>query len=217
MKSFIRIRRLFFISSVILLPIFLNSCASSSYYERYGSSIDESENSTKISKNITTHKTSKYEDEDNLPEESENLLNSHYIFNKLDHIVSTNKKKKRFLKEIVSFLNTPYKYGGESRKGIDCSAFTQKVYANSLRVYIPRTAREQYRKWDVFKDKSKLKFGDLVYFDTSNKYFPGHVGIYLGSNLFAHASSSKGVIISSLENNYFKKKFVGANRIRIKK
>ncbi len=136
------------------------------------------------------------------------------IIDKLKDVVGTNNKKEDFLLEIVSFLNTPYEYGGETRNGIDCSAFTQKVYGNSLNVYLPRTAREQYKTWQIFDDIDELKFGDLIYFNTSTRYFPGHVGIYLDDNLFAHASSSNGVIVSSLTNNYYSTRFVGANRVK---
>ena len=138
------------------------------------------------------------------------------ILSKLRGATDSNRKKEKFLNEIISYLNTPYRYGGESRSGIDCSAFTQKVYSNSLSVTLPRTAREQYRTWSIFKDQDNLRFGDLIYFDTSSRYFPGHVGIYLDDNLFAHASSSKGVIVSSLNNSYYASRFVGANRVKIK-
>jgi len=194
---------------LVLIPVLLISCSSSSYYERYGS-----KSSTK-----KTHakKVDNYEDESS----SEMIIaaddESETIFNKLSQAVGNNSKKKRFLKELVSFLNTPYKYGGNSRNGIDCSAFTQKVYANSLNISIPRTAREQFREWKIFKNIDELRFGDLIYFNTSKKYFPGHVGIYLDNKMFAHASSSKGVIISSLTTGYYSNRFVGANRIKIKK
>ena len=67
-----------------------------------------------------------------------------------------------------------------------------------MNIKLPRTAREQYKEWQTFKDRDELKFGDLIYFNTSSRYYPGHVGIYLDDNLFAHASSSSGVIVSSL-------------------
>ena len=138
------------------------------------------------------------------------------IITKLSGVTGTNRKKGKFLEEIVSYLNTPYRYGGESRSGIDCSAFTQKVFQNSLNVNLPRTAREEFKRSKTFQVKNELKFGDLVYFNTSKRYYPGHVGIYLDDDLFAHASSSKGVIVSSLNNIYYSSKFIGANRVKIK-
>lgn len=191
---------IFRIVLLIIFSILLISCSTSSYYERYGSSNE---------KHIV-------EDESELLSHNASRLSKESVIKKLDDITNSNRKKERFLDEIISYLNTPYKYGGDSRLGIDCSAFTQKVYLNSLDIKIPRTAREQYHSWKVFKDRNSLKFGDLVYFNTSKIYFPGHVGIYLDDDLFAHASSSKGVIVSSMENIYYSSKFVGANRVKVK-
>ena len=61
--------------------------------------------------------------------------------------------------------------------------------------------------------KIELKFGDLVFFDTRRTVKPGHVGIYLGDNLFAHASSSKGVTISSITSSYYSGRYMGGRRI----
>ena len=62
-------------------------------------------------------------------------------------------------------------------------------------------------------DRTELKFGDLVFFNTRRRVKPGHVGIYIGDNLFAHASSKLGVTISSLEHDYYNKRYMGARRI----
>ncbi|MCB0731573.1 MAG: C40 family peptidase [Ignavibacteriae bacterium] len=199
------------IITIISFPIILNSCASSSYNERYGSSKKNIPNSEiKIPDSVVE------DEESELPGKIE-INEAEYVFQRLSYITEDNVKKEKFLKEIINYLNTPYQYGGNSKEGIDCSAFTQNVFRNSLDIFIPRTAREQYKQWKVFDNEHELKFGDLIYFDTSRKYFPGHVGIYLDDNLFAHASSSNGVIISSLENAYYSSKFVGANRVKIKK
>jgi cell wall-associated NlpC family hydrolase len=192
---------------LVLAPFYLISCSSSSYYERYG-------NHTNSNPFI---KPSVVEDEINDPQITVTNLEAESILDKLSRVSESNTKKERFLQEIISYLNTPYRYGGTTRMGIDCSAFTQKVYGNSMNIILPRTAREQYKEWQPFKDREQLKFGDLIYFNTSRRYYPGHVGIYLDDNLFAHASSSSGVIISSLENEYYETKFIGANRVKIKK
>ncbi len=114
--------------------------------------------------------------------------------------------------EVIKFLETPYKYGGNTQKGMDCSAFTLQVFQNSLSVDIPRSAREQYSTGENISN-DELKFGDLVFFNTTKRSFPGHVGIYLGENQFVHASRSLGVTVSSLEAAYYKKRYVGARRI----
>ena len=196
-----------YITRIFLLIIFITfllSCSSSSYYERY------------VSVDSSTASETAVEDESSYLPNNVSKLKEETILSKLSRATNSNRKKEMFLNEIISYLNTPYRYGGETRSGIDCSAFTQNVYFNSLQIQIPRTAREQYKAWRIFKDLDNLRFGDLIYFDTSERYFPGHVGIYLDDNLFAHASSSKGVIVSSLNNNYYANKFVGANRVKIK-
>ena len=205
------INKLFRILIILIIVLSINSCSSSSYSERYGR--------VESNKKKVTQETSDeiLEDEIASPliRATEDEANS--IIEKLRSVVGSNNKKEDFLQEIVSFLNTPYKYGGNTKDGIDCSAFTQKIFGNSLNVYIPRTAREQYKTWQIFDDLGELKFGDLIYFNTSSRYFPGHVGIYLDDKYFAHASSSNGVIVSSLTNDYYSTRFVGANRVKVKK
>jgi cell wall-associated NlpC family hydrolase len=121
--------------------------------------------------------------------------------------------REKFLMEIIKYMDTPYKYGGNTNDGIDCSAFTQSVYENSLAIELQRSARDQYQEGDVVGDKEDLQFGDLVFFNTRRRVKPGHVGIYIGDNLFAHASSKNGVIISSLDEEYYSKRFMGARRV----
>jgi len=108
-------------------------------------------------------------------------------------------------------INIPYKFGGNSILGIDCSAYVKKVYG-FLGIDLPRTAREQFNAGESI-DKDELSIGDLVFFRTYAS-FPSHVGIYLGNNLFIHASSKgRRVTISNLETPYFVKRFIGAKRL----
>ncbi len=121
--------------------------------------------------------------------------------------------RERMLMEIIKYLNTPYKYGGNSKKGIDCSAFTKTVYEKALSIDLERNARGQYREGEVIRYRENLRFGDLVFFNTRRRVKPGHVGIYIGDHLFAHASASHGVTVSSLEDAYYSKRFMGGRRI----
>jgi len=108
------------------------------------------------------------------------------------------------------FLDTPYRFGGNSLLGIDCSAFVQKVYA-MIGINLPRSAREQFSEGAPV-DTEKLSIGDVVFFRTYAP-FPSHVGIYLGDNLFIHASSrEKRVTIDSLTEPFYIKRFIGAKR-----
>ncbi|KAF0119607.1 MAG: endopeptidase LytE [bacterium] len=108
-------------------------------------------------------------------------------------------------------LNIPYRFGGNSLHGIDCSAFVKKVYS-LIDINLPRSAREQFLEGNSV-DKEELSVGDLVFFRTYAS-FPSHVGIYLGNNLFIHASSiDKKVTIDSLETPYYMKRFIGGKKI----
>ena len=130
-----------------------------------------------------------------------------------------------------SYMRTPYRYGGSTKSGIDCSAFTQKVYS-SAGISLPRTAPAQFSAGKEVKD-NKYIFGDLLFFDTSVKngncccfFFPfsllfghtkpakaTHVGIYTSGGKFIHASTSRGVTTDSINSTYWKKRFLGARRL----
>ncbi|MBL4915406.1 NlpC/P60 family protein [Shewanella schlegeliana] len=98
----------------------------------------------------------------------------------------------------------PYRLGGMSKKGIDCSGFVVQTYQSRFGVQLPRTTAQQK---DIGKsvNKSQLRAGDLVFFKTG--WSTRHVGIYLGDSQFLHASTSQGVMISSLNNSYWKQKY----------
>ncbi|MDH4162405.1 MAG: NlpC/P60 family protein [Nitrospirota bacterium] len=113
--------------------------------------------------------------------------------------------------EVDKYLGTPYRFGGDSRNGIDCSAFTRRVYRGQG-VELPRTSREQARVGNGVT-YSNVRTGDLIFFDTSINGNISHVGVHLGNNVFAHASSSKGVTRSSLKEKYYVKRFVKGGRI----
>ncbi len=121
--------------------------------------------------------------------------------------------REKVLFEVIKFIDTPYKYGGNTDSGIDCSAFTKDVFETSLSIDLPRTASEQYKSGEKIGSKDDLQFGDLVFFNTTRRSYPGHVGIYLGDNKFVHASRSMGVTVSTLDTPYYKRRYVGARRI----
>lgn len=120
-------------------------------------------------------------------------------------------KREKVMEEILIMLGVPYAYGGEDENGIDCSAFTRRIYNNALERNLPRTSEEQIREGEKVQ-KNSLHFGDLVFFNT-NGTIPSHVGIFLEDDLFAHASESFGVTISSLQSSYYNSRYVGARRI----
>ena len=117
----------------------------------------------------------------------------------------------KIMREISKMMGVSYRLGGTDEEGIDCSAYTLNVYRNSLGRQLPRSSAEQYSTGQPVEYQD-LKFGDLVFFNTTGE-LASHVGIYLGDDLFAHASVSLGVTISSLESFYYKKRYEGARRI----
>lgn len=121
--------------------------------------------------------------------------------------------KENIMSGIMDWLGTPYKFGATSRSSIDCSAFTQRIFFETCKVLLPRTARSQFEIGDVVKDRSKLQFGDLIFFHTYSRKFASHVGIYLGDDLFAHASSRYGVTVSSLNSSFYDSRYIGARRL----
>jgi len=119
--------------------------------------------------------------------------------------------KDRIILFAKKLLNIPYRFGGSSLLGIDCSAYVQKVYG-LLGIDLPRSAQEQFHLGETI-DKDDLSIGDLVFFKTYAS-FPSHVGIYLGNDLFIHASSkNRKVTIDSLSSPYYLKRFIGATRL----
>jgi cell wall-associated NlpC family hydrolase len=119
--------------------------------------------------------------------------------------------KDRLLRVAQRMLAVPYRFGGTTLWGLDCSGFVQKAFA-FLDLGLPRTAREQFREGAKVA-KADLSPGDLVFFRTYAKY-PSHVGIYLGDNRFVHASSrERKVTIESLDTPYYVKRYIGAKRL----
>lgn len=99
---------------------------------------------------------------------------------------------------------TPYQLGGDSKAGIDCSAFVGTAYASVYNAELPRTT-EAIADFGHEVERSAMKPGDLVLFKTG--VFDRHVGIYMGKGVFMHASTSKGVIKSTLSNPYWRKAY----------
>ncbi|MBQ8769104.1 MAG: C40 family peptidase [Oscillospiraceae bacterium] len=108
------------------------------------------------------------------------------------------------------YIGVPYVWGGSTPSGFDCSGFVQYVFAQHG-IQLPRTSKQQYGV-GTSVSKSNLKAGDLVFFETDGNGV-SHLGIYIGNNQFIHASTSKGVVISSLSNTYWAPRYYGAKRI----
>lgn len=113
---------------------------------------------------------------------------------------------------IDQWIGTPYLNGGTTHMGIDCSAFSQSLYREVNHILLPRTSLLQSNNINE-KDKSGLVEGDLVFFSSGHNQID-HVGVYLGNNKFVHASTSKGVTISDLNQNWYQRNYVKGGSIQ---
>jgi cell wall-associated NlpC family hydrolase len=110
---------------------------------------------------------------------------------------------------IDDWYGVPYKLGGSTKKGIDCSAFVQTIFISAFGITLPRTARDQYNSTRRIS-QTELREGDLLFFNTRGGV--SHVGIYLQNNKFVHASVS-GVMISDMFEPYYVQHLVAVGRV----
>ncbi|MBU8905933.1 C40 family peptidase [Desertibacillus haloalkaliphilus] len=133
------------------------------------------------------------------------------IFSSFLHVSSTYASADEIIANAKKQIGVPYQFGGSSPSGFDCSGFIYYVFDQSG-IQLPRTASDQYNA-GTSVSKSELKKGDLVFFETY-KPGPSHSGIYVGDNKFIHASSSRGITISSVNDPYYwAPRYLGAKRV----
>lgn len=166
----------------------------------------------KIPKSLAVNETSK-SDRVNYP--SADLARGEWLQVKYALILNAapeNLTNTSLLKLIDEWWATPYSLGGSTKSGIDCSGLTQLLVGNIFGISIPRTSQEQYKTSEQIED-NQLQEGDLVFFHSGGRTV-SHVGMYLTNNKFVHASTSQGVIVSDLNESYWKSKYKGAGRVR---
>ncbi len=134
----------------------------------------------------------------------------------IENAIRHSKTIDNILMEAESYIGTPYRYGGSTRNGIDCSAFVLSVFGAAAGMDLPRVAAEQSTQGDSV-ERAELQKGDLVFFSHRGSRI-SHVGIVEdvtpeGEVKFIHAATSKGVMVSSLDDNYWGPKFRFAKRI----
>ncbi len=124
------------------------------------------------------------------------------------------KKPKQIIKTAEKYIGTPHCMGGTTKKCMDCSGLTYVSFAKN-KIEIPRNSQEQARYGRIIFNRNDLKKGDLVFFTKSynTSDYITHVGIYLGNNKFIHASTSKGVIETSIDDSWWSKRFVFGTRV----
>jgi len=134
-----------------------------------------------------------------------NIKNKNIIFRQ-------RKEKNNVIKAAKKYLGAKYVYGANSRRAVDCSGFVQRVFREN-KIKLPRTSKAQY-KIGIPISKKNLQPGDLVFFSSTKTNFIAHVGIYIGFGNFIHASSArKKVVITKLNQNYYKCHYKGARRL----
>lgn len=119
---------------------------------------------------------------------------------------------RRLITEARRWIGTPYRYGGQALSGTDCSGFVMMVYDSAYGLKLPRTSA-QMREYAIPIAEKDLRPGDLVFFCTSGGSRVNHVGLYIGSGKMIHASLSKGVTESSLDEKYYRQRFHSAGRV----
>lgn len=119
--------------------------------------------------------------------------------------------KAKMSRIINSYLGVPYQYGGDTKSGTDCSGLVAQVYRKYAGFNLPRSTKKLYQLVKQV-EQDDLAYGDLVFF--SDGWFSvSHVGIYIGEGRFVHSAKSSGVIVSSLNENYYRRRYRGARRV----
>src|ERR1700761_3185257 len=154
---------------------------------------------TKISPNPSDEK---------VPDEQESLAKD-YLSQIMGVALSATSNMKLF-HFVYDWIGTPYRFGGTSRHGIDCSAFTKELYSQVFNMDIERSSRDIFSMVSPVR-RDDLQEGDLVFFKIHSRRI-SHVGVYLGNNRFAHASS-RGVAINSLDDAYYSRYFYRGGRL----
>lgn len=145
------------------------------------------------------------------PSENKELTHADILNQKLGVSKKEISKSKLFL-FIDDWYGVPYKYGGCQKTGIDCSCFTNLLCEKVYSVKIARQAGEMYKECTKVPPE-EFREGDLVFFKIDGNSI-SHVGVYLKNKMFVHSSTSKGVIINSMDEAYYKKFFHAGGRIK---
>jgi lipoprotein Spr len=128
----------------------------------------------------------------------------------------TSKDNLRLYTVASQWIGTPYRYGGNSRRGVDCSGFASILYQDVYGKRLMDSSANMLRYNCKKVRRSGLREGDLVFFrtDRGNRKIPNHVGIYLKNDKFIHATTSKGVTISSLSEPYYLRAWITGGRVK---
>jgi len=150
-----------------------------------------------------------FETENNTLSDPDTL--GHVYYSKLLNLNVDSTADVHLYNQVQNWIGTPYLLGGDTHWGIDCSRFAGRIYNSAYNILLGSNCREIFQQVAPL-DRASLKEGDLVFFKIHSHSIT-HMGVYLGSNRFVHSSSSRGVIISNLEDPYYKRFFFKGGRI----
>jgi probable lipoprotein NlpC len=148
--------------------------------------------------------------EDNLPSYRDSLFYNYYAQNLGVNLDYT--EDKALIETIYEWIGTPYRSGASSKKGTDCSGFVSSVYKEVYGINLSRSSRSMFHDVQRIK-KDSLRAGDLIFFKRAPNQPIYHVGIYLKDNKFVHSATNGGVIISSLNQQYYRRNYFAAGRV----
>src|SRR5690606_32169704 len=150
----------------------------------------------------TTKTKSQTEDPDNLAKD---------YFSQIMGVALSASSNLKLYQFVYDWIGTPYRLGGDTKRGIDCSGFAYQLYDKVFNTVIGNNSRNIFTMVNPVS-KDDLKEGDLVFFKIKSRGI-SHVGVYLGDDKFAHASSSRGVTISNLNESYWKRYYYKGGRL----
>jgi lipoprotein Spr len=213
MKNLIFVRRIFYMKNankffvfLLLSILLLSSCKSLRNHIR------EQQEASKRDSNFQVEETDKSTNNNGETKSSKSFYSN---YSQKLGVKLSGKEDPAFIKEITTWLGTPYLYGGNTKgKGTDCSGMIQQVYLNVYGIKLERSALNMMNNVYLI-DKKDLQCGDLIFFKTIGDKV-SHVALYINENKFIHASSSRGVIVNDLDESYWKKHYYACGRIKKK-
>jgi lipoprotein Spr/probable lipoprotein NlpC len=154
-------------------------------------------------------KTIEQKPENHKPPETDDGF--YYKHSQLLKVTLKGNEDKKLIECLSSWMGTPYKYGGNTHLGTDCSGMVMMVYKETYNISLYRSSADQIKNVKTI-DKQDLKCGDLVFFKISGNKI-SHVGIYIASNKFIHATTKRGVVTDDLDTEYYKKYYYASGRV----